>query len=148
MARVQWGKAASRCLLAAPCWSRWHKTMDFQGVGEEKRPSGVLLCAGGAVLWRFVLYRPTVMSDLPWSVWAHRLSSCALQSLAEDVPMPLLGDGLDLFSVFQCNFFNQYFWNVIFLYFVFPSYVAAMLFILATLWVKRRSALLSLNSLV
>lgn len=29
-----------------------------------------------------------------------------LQSLAEDVPMAFFGDGLDLFSVFQWNFFN------------------------------------------
>lgn len=59
-----------------------------------------------------------------------------LQSLAEDVPMALLGDGLDLFSVFQYNFFNQYFWNAVFFYFVFISYVTAMLFILATMWVE------------
>lgn len=136
MACAQCGKATSRCLLPALCWSRWHKMVDFQGVGKEKRPSGVLLCAGGGILWRFVLCRQTVISDL--SDLCERAVGPAvfLQSLAEDVPMALLGDGLDLFSLFQYNFFNQYFWNAVFFCFVFISYVTAMLFILATLWAE------------
>lgn len=58
-----------------------------------------------------------------------------LLSLAKDVLlMALLKGGTDLFSVFQCNVFNEHFWNVIFFfYFTFISHVTAMLFILATL---------------
>ena len=132
------GGAARRCLLLAPCRGQRAKRWVFEGMGGEKRPFCVWLCAGSSFSWGFVFCRQTVTSVLKRSVCAV-CPAVFLLCLAKGVLLIALpGAESGLISVFQCNLFNQRFWNVLFFCFCvrFPCYCHA------ACWVKRQGGLL------